>query len=113
MVYIKSYLPPLPDFPKDTNAWSFFLNNPFGLPAPLPDHVMFIDGLTGLKRTRYEFIERVETAGAALTVSRGGPRLKSTDMVAVLSENCLVITGFFYIALGILQVSRTSVARTI
>ena len=56
---------------------------------------MFIDGLTGFKRTRYEFIERVELAGAALTTSRGGLGLKPTDMVAVVSENCLVIIPSF------------------
>lgn len=54
---------------------------------------MFIDGLTGFKRTRYEFIERVEIAAAALTTSQGCLRLLPTDKVAVLSENCLVIIG--------------------
>jgi hypothetical protein len=97
MVYVKTYFPHFPDFSRDTNAWSFFLNHPLGLPAPLPDHVMFIDGLTGVKRTRYEFIERVEAAGAALTTSRG-VGLQPTDMVAVLSENCMVNIGSCYIA---------------
>ena len=94
MVYIKSYFSHFPDFPSDTNAWSFLLNHPLGLPAPLQDHVMFIDGLTGLRRTRYEFIERVEIAAAALTTSRGCLRLEPADRVAILSENCLVIIGF-------------------
>jgi len=95
MVYIKPYFTHFPDFPKDTNAWSFHLNHPLGLlPAPLPDHVMFIDGLTGFRRTRYEFLDRVELSAAALTSSQGGPQLEPTDMVAVLSENCLVIIGF-------------------
>ena len=94
MVYIKSKFSHVPDFPSDTNAWSFLLNHPLGLPAPLQDHVMFIDGLTGFRRTRYEFIERVEIAAAALTTSQGCLRLQPTDTVAVLSENCLVIIGF-------------------
>jgi len=55
---------------------------------------MFIDGLTGFKRTRYEFLDRVEVAAAALTTSQGGLRLEPTDMVAVLSENCLVNISF-------------------
>ena len=94
MVYIESHFTRFPDFPSDTNAWSFFLNHPFGLPAPLQDHVMFIDGLTGFKRTRYEFIERVEIAATALSTSQGCLGLEPTDTVAVLSENCLVIIGF-------------------
>jgi len=92
MVYTKSQFSHVPDFPTDTNAWSFLLHHPLGLPAPLPDHVMFVDGLTGFKRTRYQFLERVELAGAALITARGGLRLKPTDMVAVLSGNCLVVT---------------------
>lgn len=70
---------------------------------------MFVDGLTGFKRTRYEFIERVELAGAALTTSRGGLGLKPTDMVAVLSENCLVIVGSL---LYTIFTERGSVSRT-
>lgn len=54
---------------------------------------MFIDGLTGFKRTRYEFIERVEIAATALTTSQGCLGLEPTDIVAVLSENCLVNIG--------------------
>ena len=92
MVYTKSQFSHVPDFPTDTNAWSFLLNHPLGFPAPVPDHVMFVDGLTGFKRTRYEFLERVELAAAALTTARGGLGLKPTDVVAVLSGNCLVIT---------------------
>lgn len=70
---------------------------------------MFIDGLTGFKRTRYEFLERVETVAAALTTSQGGLRLRPTDMVAVLSENCLVIIDF----VPYLRVSPASAPRTI
>jgi hypothetical protein len=55
---------------------------------------MFIDGLTGFKRTRYEFLERVGIAAAALTTSQSGLQLEPTDIVAVLSENCLVSIGF-------------------
>ena len=113
MVYIKPYFPDLPHFPPDTNAWSFLSNYSFGLPTPVEDHVMFIDGLTGFKRTRYEFLERVEIAAAALTTSQGGLRLQPTDMVAVLSENSLVnITFVPYYPIK-LRVSPTSVPRTI
>jgi len=52
---------------------------------------MFIDGLTGFTTSRYEFLERVEIAAAALTTSQGDLTLKPTDMVAILSENCLAI----------------------
>jgi len=74
---------------------------------------MFIDGLTGFKRTRYEFIERVEVAAAVLTTSQGGLRLEPTDMVAVLSENCLVIISFVPYHSTKFQVSPSPVPRTL
>jgi len=55
---------------------------------------------TGFKRTRYEFIERVEVAATALSTSQGCLGLGPTDIVAVLSENCLVIIGFYTILLN-------------
>ena len=112
MVYTKSHFSHFPDFPTDTNAWSFLVNHPLGLPAPLPDHVMFIDGLTGFKRPRYQFLERVQLAAAALTTSRGGLGLKPTDMVAVLSENCLVIITSLQCYIRKLRDSLTSIPRT-
>ena len=72
---------------------------------------MFIDGLTGFTTSRYQFLERVEIAAAALTTSQGGLALKPTDMVAVLSENCMVNIG--YIVLTNLRVSLSSRLRTI
>ena len=113
MVYTKSHFSHFPDFPTDTNAWSFLVNHPLGLPAPLPDHIMFIDGLTGFQRTRYQFLGRVELAGAAFTTSRGGLGLKPTDMVAVLSENCLVIISSLRYCIRKLRASLTSIPRTI
>ena len=74
---------------------------------------MLIDGLTGFKRTRYEFIERVEAAAAALTTSQDGLRLEPTDMVAVLSENCLVIISSIPYHSTKFRVSPSSVLRTI
>jgi len=74
---------------------------------------MFINGLTGFKRTRYQFLERVELAGAALTTSRGGLGLKPTDVVAVLSENSLVITTSLRYCIRKLRASPPSIPRTI
>ena len=72
---------------------------------------MSIDGLTGFTTSRYQFLERVEIAAAALTTSQGDNALKPTYMVAVPSEICLVIIG--YIVITNLRVSLSSGPRTI
>lgn len=66
-----------------------------GLKTPeTPDYVLHIDGLTGLKRTRKEFDERVLLGLTALTAPtlKGGLGLNGSagDIVGVLSFNCLV-----------------------
>jgi acyl-CoA synthetase (AMP-forming)/AMP-acid ligase II len=58
----------------------------------VPDHVLYIDGLSGQKRTRGEFKARVALARTALgsKVEQGGIGLDSESMIAILSENCIV-----------------------
>ena len=63
------------------------------------DYVLHIDGLTGHRRTRKEFDERVLLGLTALTApnSRGGLGLSNGagDVVGLLSYNCMVSYRMF------------------
>jgi len=58
----------------------------------MPDYVMYIDGITGQTRTRYEILERVYDGATALGAPKeaGGLGFTSNDIVAIMSDNCLV-----------------------
>jgi len=86
MVHVKSLLPDPPTF-SPTNIHTLLLEY-----RDVPDHVLYIDGLTGQKRTRNEFKIRVALARTALgsNSEQGGLGLDSGSMVAILSENCMV-----------------------
>ena len=81
--------PPMPDVPA-TNYHTFLFGVP--LQSDMPDHVMHIDGLTGQKRTRSEFLERMYDGATALGSRKitGGLGFSSNDMIGILSDNCLV-----------------------
>lgn len=90
MVLVNTKFHAVPAFPA-MNVYSFLLNHPLGQPAPLKDHVLHIDGLTGHSRTRYQFLERVAHVGFGLGAPKPeGIGLLPGDMVAIISENCLV-----------------------
>ena len=91
MVHVKSFLPDPPTLPP-TNIAAFLLGS-----NEVPDHVLYIDGESGQKRTRNEFKARVGLTRTALgsKVDEGGLGLDSQCMVAILSENCMVSRLFF------------------
>jgi acyl-CoA synthetase (AMP-forming)/AMP-acid ligase II len=86
MVHVESLLPVLPVLPP-MNIHTFMLEM-----REVPDHILYIDGLSGQKRSRSEFKARVALARTALgtKVEQGGLGLDSESMVAILSENCIV-----------------------
>ena len=53
---------------------------------------MHIDAVTGQKRTRSEFLERMYDGATALGAGRniGGQGFTSNDMIGIMSDNCLV-----------------------
>lgn len=85
MVHVKSFLPDPPTLPP-TNISTFLLDS-----RDVPDHLLYIDGLSGQRRTRNEFKERVGLARTILgsKVENGGVGLDSQCMVAIFSENCM------------------------
>lgn len=88
-MYLKSPFPPVPPLPP-TNYHNVVFQRPGQ--ESIPDHIMQIDAVTGQKRTRAEFIERIYDGATALGASReaGGLGLTPNDMVGILSDNCLV-----------------------
>lgn len=95
----KSLYPSPPPLPP-TNIHHVF--NPPG--SQSKDHVLQIDGLTGFRRTKNEFFERVRNAATALSIpaSEGGPGIglgrktalgekgSSEEVIGIFSHNCLV-----------------------
>ena len=84
----QSPYPEVPPFP-DRNV-TYLFNNP---EEPSEnDHVLHVDGLTGEERTKNQFFERVYDGATALAAhpSKGGLGLGPSDMVGILSHNCLV-----------------------
>lgn len=80
----------IPPFPERNVTYLF--NDPES-PSD-SDHVLHVDGLTGEQRTKSQFFERVYDGATALCASpsQGGLGLTSSDMVGILSHNCMVST---------------------
>ena len=59
-----------------------------------PDFVAYVDGITGEQRRFRTCLDRISAAATALAapVAHGGLGLRAdtSDMVGILSENCLV-----------------------
>lgn len=83
-------LPPLPE----VNFIYTLLHAPSPPRPELPeDYVTHIDGITGEKRTRKEFVARVGAVGGAFLASKeqGGLALDpKKDVIGILSDNCIV-----------------------
>ncbi|KZT73820.1 acetyl-CoA synthetase-like protein [Daedalea quercina L-15889] len=83
----KSPFPEVPPLP-DQNVHDLFFNS-----ARLPekDYVLHVDGLTGEKRTRSEFVERVRVGASALCQPQPeGPGVGGEgEIVGILSHNSL------------------------
>jgi acyl-CoA synthetase (AMP-forming)/AMP-acid ligase II len=84
---------PYPEPPpsEDLNAHHIFFNRPDQ--KEWPDFTLYIDALTGYKRTYREFLERVYDGATALcaSASEGGLGLRAEDgeLVGILSENSM------------------------
>ena len=88
-MYLCSAFPPVPPIPP-TNYHNLIFHRPDQ--ANIRDHVMQIDGITGQRRNRYEFIERVYDGATALGAPKeaGGLGFTSNDVIGIMSDNCLV-----------------------
>lgn len=84
----KSPFPDVPPLP-DQNIHNFIFDKDR---IPAEDYVVHIDALTGEKRTRDEFLDRVRLAATALCQPRPeGPGIDGgRDIVGILSHNSLV-----------------------
>lgn len=84
----KSPFPNVPPLP-DQNIHDFIFNKDR---IPAKDYIVHIDALTGEKRTRDEFLDRVGVAATALCQPRPeGPAMDGgRDIVGILSHNSLV-----------------------
>ncbi|KAF8606927.1 acetyl-CoA synthetase-like protein [Ceratobasidium sp. AG-I] len=82
-------LPPLPE----VNFIYTLLHAPSPPRPVLPDdYVTHIDGITGEKRTRKEYVARVNAVGGALLAPKdqGGLALSpKQDVIGILSDNCI------------------------
>lgn len=94
-MYVRSPYPPLPEVPP-TNYHNILFRGP--QQSDMHEHVMHIDGLTGKKRTRSEFIERMYDGATALGAGKnaGGLGFSSKNMIGILSDNCLVSIGWYH-----------------
>jgi hypothetical protein len=83
---------PLPESPS-INIYNFFFHRPDAPHFP-PDQVLQVDALTGLTRTRGEFISRVDACAREMCTptSEGGMGLADIKgvMVGIFSDNSLV-----------------------
>lgn len=90
-MYLQSLYPPVPPTP-DQNYHHALFSNP--RQGDIPDYTLHIDGLTGRRRSRKEFDERMRDGATALAASldEGGLALngQSGDVVGIFSTNCLV-----------------------
>ncbi|GJJ15948.1 hypothetical protein Clacol_010227 [Clathrus columnatus] len=87
-MYLKSPYPQPPNLvPKNYFALTLDLI----AQRPFPNHVLYIDALSGEQRTKTEFLERVHDAATALGASKekGGLGLNKNHLVGILSDNCL------------------------
>ena len=98
-MYLRSPYPPLPVLPH-TNYHNFLFRG--SQQADIPEHVMHIDGITGQKRTRSEFVDRMYDGATALGAEKnaGGLGFSSRDMIGILSDNCLVSIPCCHFSLG-------------
>lgn len=84
----KSPFPEVPPLP-DQNVHDLLFNS---VRLPEKDYVLHVDGLTGEKRTRSEFVERVRVGASALCQPQPeGPGVGGEgEIVGILSHNSLV-----------------------
>ncbi|KAJ3484237.1 hypothetical protein NLI96_g5759 [Meripilus lineatus] len=89
-MYLTSRFSPIPPFP-NKNIEEILFNFPGQ--EGLPDHTLHIDALTGRRRSKKEFAERVRDASTALgsPASDGGLGLsgEAGDIVGICSTNCM------------------------
>ncbi|KAI0926941.1 hypothetical protein AcV5_007605 [Taiwanofungus camphoratus] len=86
---VKSPFPPVPPQP-DQNVFDLLFNQPER--APKTDYTLHIDAITGSRRSRNEFLDRVRDGATALSLllSAGGLGLGAkNEIVGILSHNCL------------------------
>ncbi|KZT12012.1 acetyl-CoA synthetase-like protein [Laetiporus sulphureus 93-53] len=87
---IRSPFKPVPPLPEQ-NVHDFLFNHPDNQPAK--DYTVHVDGLTGRKVSRHEFVERVRDAATALgtpTIEGGlGIGEKDGEIVGIFSHNAL------------------------
>ncbi|KAF8581026.1 acetyl-CoA synthetase-like protein [Ramaria rubella] len=90
-MYLRSLYPPVPPLPS-TNYLNVLMNQP-DMPE-VPDHDIFIDAITGQKRTRSEYMDRLFDAATALGAppDKGGLGLTSKNIIGILSDNCIDYT---------------------
>ena len=87
----KSFFPDPPKVP-ESNVHHLLLNRPDQ--KEWPDYTLFVNVITGQRRSFREFVERVRDGATALgaDMSQGGLGLRpeNEEVVGILSENCLV-----------------------
>lgn len=90
-MYMKSLYPSVPQTPNSNYHHALFSNSEQG---DSPDYTLHIDGLTGRKRSRKEFDERMKDGATTLAapLDQGGLALdgQSGHVVGIISTNCLV-----------------------
>lgn len=99
-MYLKSPYPPPPEVPSK-NYFALTLDLVAQNPSPEPDHVLYIDAISGEERTKSQFYERVYDTATALGApkEKGGLGLNKNHIVGILSHNCLVSVqpAFFFV----------------
>ncbi len=90
-MHLKSPFPQLPPIP-DANVHEYMFNTPEV--QNLADYTLYIDAVTGRKRSWYDFRDTVYDGATALgaPVSQGGLGLNRDDgdIVGIFSHNCMV-----------------------
>ncbi|KAI0699126.1 hypothetical protein BC835DRAFT_1405225 [Cytidiella melzeri] len=92
MVYFASKFPSPPPVP-NANIYELLFNSPTPTGEPTPDHALYIDIVSGRKRTFYEHKELIRDGATALgaPISQGGLGLSAQggDMIGIYSHNCM------------------------
>lgn len=90
-MYLKSSYPPPPNLPPK-NYFQLTLDLIAQIPTPEPDHVLYINAVSGEERTKSQFLERIYDTATALGApkEKGGLGLNKDHIVGILSHNCLV-----------------------
>jgi len=90
-MYYKSMYPDLPDIPEG-NVHHLLFNRE--VQRDWPDYTLYVNATTDERRTFRQFIERVRDGATALgsSIEQGGLGIshENNEIVAILSENCLV-----------------------